>query len=157
MNRVIRTIGIISDTHGTVPRAVYDLFKDVDEIIHAGDIDNPEVLEELRNIAPVIAVHGNMDAVSLKNSLPRSLDFEAYGFRFLVDHVDPVKTFDGRPTICIAGHTHQPIVDKSDQVLYINPGSAVRPKAGHKPSVAVLKLSNDGNAEAEILYFEWDE
>ena len=81
------TIGIISDTHGVLPKEVFDLFADVDQIIHAGDIGSEDILIELGVLAPVVAVRGNMDRGHLASRLDERLEFHLYGFDFIVTHV----------------------------------------------------------------------
>ncbi len=119
-------IGIISDTHGLVrPEAVAAL-QGVDLILHAGDIGNLEVLETLKQVAPVVAVRGNNDKGEWANGLP---DWE-------VTEVGPVsiymlhdlKEMDVRPDgifqVVVSGHSHKPSVEDRKGVLYVNPGSA---------------------------------
>ena len=73
-----KLIGVVSDTHGRFPEALAAEFRDVDLILHAGDVDRPEVLERLRRLAPVICVRGNMDQGPWAGHLP-SLEIVAVG------------------------------------------------------------------------------
>jgi len=86
--------GILSDTHipyrmKRLPQAVLDGLKDVDLVLHAGDVDKPEALAPLWKIAPVHAVRGNVHVLDLSSggaSLPRSIELHLAGRRVLVTH-----------------------------------------------------------------------
>ena len=84
-------IGVISDTHiptraDKIPEKVFDVFKNVDLIVHAGDIVSIGVIEELEKIAEVIAVHGNDDPPELRKKLPEINSFDLFNWRFGVIH-----------------------------------------------------------------------
>lgn len=150
-------IGLISDTHGQLRTDVFDRFQDVDRILHAGDIGPPELLAELATIAPVTAVHGNTDGFDVRSEVPKVAALELAGRRIVVVHGDQL----GSPTpeglrgahpdadIIVYGHTHRPLIDDSDGVLVVNPGSAGAPRFGIPPSVAILTL--DQTASAELI------
>ena len=120
-------IGVISDTHGLLrPQAVAALQGSA-LIIHAGDVGRPEILDELRRIAPVVAVRGNVDRDAWAGRLPHSEIAEHEGVRLYVLHIleeldldPPAAGFHG----VITGHTHRPKMETKDGVLYFNPGSA---------------------------------
>ena len=120
-------IGIISDTHGLLrPEAVLAL-RGSDLIIHAGDVGNPEILDELRLIAPTFAVRGNVDTARWANALPATEVVEAAGLQLYVLH--DLATLDLDPksagfAAVISGHSHKPSADMRHGVLYLNPGSA---------------------------------
>ncbi len=147
-------IGIISDTHGMLPAAVKAVFSGVQEIIHAGDIGSNDVLQELRMIAPVQAVYGNMDDWPMRLACPRRLELDRAGVRILVNHIDCVCDDDPRFTICISGHTHQPLIERRENRLIINPGSASRPPQGQPGSAAILRLQREMEPQAEIIFLE---
>ncbi len=146
-------IGVISDTHGLLREKVGELFKGVDLIAHAGDIDCPEVIEVLKNIAPVIAVRGNMDRGEWGQSLRQTEVFEARGIPIYMLHnlydmdADP-KTAGFK--VVISGHTHLPKIGRKDGVLFLNPGSAGPRRSDYPISVAILSIYNHV-AEAEII------
>ena len=152
MNETIYKIGIISDTHGSLPREVQDIFRGVQEIIHAGDIGADDVLIELGMIAPVQAVFGNMDGHDLRKKLSAKLEYQRMGYRFIISHFKGIVEFKDFPIIYIYGHTHLAKIKKNGEVFYINPGSATRPPKGKNASVAVLTIPQTGNAETEIIY-----
>lgn len=157
-------IGLISDTHITEKRGklsenVFNIFKNADLIIHAGDITQQKVLDELNEIAPVIAVAGNNDRLDLN----RTEIIEALNFRIVVNHstnysndFDKLKRFASKhdADILITGHTHQPHCKIIDDVLFINPGSSNRPIKSD-PSVAILNIDEKhesvGDVEVKII------
>ena len=79
-------LGIISDTHGLLRPEVFEVFREVDQILHAGDIGPPEILEELEAIAPVLAVFGNTDGFEVRARVPEVIELRIEGFDFLVVH-----------------------------------------------------------------------
>jgi len=126
VNRVKR-IGLISDTHGLLRREAVEALEGSEMIIHAGDVGNPEVLEALRKIAPVVAVRGNVDTEPWATALPETALAEAGAAMIYVLH--DVKALDLNPAasgfhIVVSGHSHKPGKTERHGVLYINPGSA---------------------------------
>ncbi len=146
-------IGLISDTHGLLRPEVADAFDGVEFIIHAGDIDVPEVIAQLERIAPVHAVRGNMDFGPLRERLSETAVVEAGGRQFYVLHdlqrldLDPAAAgFDA----VIFGHSHRPFIDEKEGVLFVNPGSAGHRRFGKPVSVARLVAKN-GRLSAKII------
>jgi hypothetical protein len=127
MSRAETLVGVISDTHGLLrPQAVAAL-RGVDLIVHAGDVGRPEVIEELRRLAPTHAVRGNIDTQAWAQRLPLTEAIAVGRQRFWLLHdisqldVDPAAAeFAG----VIFGHSHRPSIETRDGVLYLNPGSA---------------------------------
>ena len=120
-------VGIISDTHGLVrPEAVAAL-RGSDLIIHAGDVGRPEVIDQLRAIAPTFVVRGNIDKGSWAATLPLTELVEVGELRFFVLHelsqldLDPVAA--GFAAV-VFGHSHRPSIETRQGVLFLNPGSA---------------------------------
>ncbi|MGD9210714.1 MAG: metallophosphoesterase family protein [Desulfobacteraceae bacterium] len=151
-NHIIR-IGIISDTHGLLrPEAIYAL-QGVELIIHAGDIDSPEVLNELGTIAPVKAVRGNMDKGVWTANLPKADLITHKGLNLYVLHdlqqldLDPQTA---RIQVVVNGHTHRPLIQKKNNVLYFNPGSAGYRRNSAPLAIGILKLKN-GQLYPEII------
>ncbi len=113
-------------------------------IIHAGDVGNPEILGALRQLAPVIAVKGNIDTAPWTAELPATAIVEAGPATIYVLH--DVHELDLRPPtagiqIVVSGHSHQPSQTEKSGVMYINPGSA-GPRRFHLPvTVARLDLA----------------
>jgi putative phosphoesterase len=120
-------IGVISDTHGLLRPEALQALRGSDLIIHAGDVGDPKILDELRAIAPVKAVRGNIDTGEWAMSLPEYEVIEREGVSIYVLHdvnqldLDPVAA--GLQAI-ISGHSHKPAIHTQAGVLYLNPGSA---------------------------------
>ena len=108
-------IGIISDTHGVLPAQVFELFAGVDRIIHAGDVGNEQILQQLKRLAPVYAVRGNMDTPPLSAKLPERLDFSLHGLDYIIMHIPGRALMDDRPTVQINGHTHKAWVEQTSR------------------------------------------
>jgi uncharacterized protein len=142
-------IGVISDTHGEVPGAALEAFAGVDRILCAGDIGTYEALLELSEIAPVTAVAGNTDRYSLGVDLPPTANVELGGVRVLVVHDarNVPRPLPPGVRVVVSGHTHVASVAERDGVLWLNPGSASRPRSGDDPSVAILTI---GDAEPSV-------
>ena len=152
-------VGIISDTHGLLrPEAVVAL-QGSDLIIHAGDIGHPSVLESLRDIAPVFAVRGNNDYGEWAEQLPEFQIVTAGGVSLCVLHnvtelKDVAKVSSAvKWAAVIAGHSHRPLVETRDGVLFINPGSA-GPRRFHLP-ITIARLEIRGrDLDASIIEIE---
>lgn len=131
-------IGLISDTHSYLDPSVADYFKDVDEIWHAGDIGNLEVVDKLRLIKPLKAVYGNIDGNEIRQLFPEDLWWEAEGLTIWMTHIGgyPGKYASRirqvlkvrKPDIFICGHSHILRVMKDPDFLFyvMNPGAAGR-------------------------------
>ena len=145
--------GIISDTHNVLAREIFDIFSDVNQIVHAGDIGDEDILIELKTIAPVVAVYGNTDRPAVRRHTKERLDFHLLGFDFVVTHFPGSPLPGDKPAIRINGHTHQPHIIRMQRSFYINPGSASLPRGLPQRSVVKLVITAPGEAEAEIIYF----
>ncbi len=142
-------LGVISDTHGLLRPEVFQLFKQVDHILHAGDVGKPEILIDLEAIAPVTAVYGNVDGPELRARLPQVAVIELDGFAIVVTHGDqfghptPATLHDAFPRaeIIVYGHTHKPLLELVDRtVTVMNPGGAGAARFNLKPSVGIMEL-----------------
>lgn len=148
-----RIVGVISDTHGLVrPEAVSEL-RGSELIVHAGDIGRPEVLDELRKIAPVVAVRGNTDRGTWAEALPATAVLEAGGLSLYVLH--DLNELDLDPGAAefkavITGHSHQPKIEEKNGVMFVNPGSAGPRRFSLPVTLARLHI-RDGNLDAEIV------
>ena len=135
-------VGVLSDTHGTLPpeafRALADM--DPDVIVHAGDIGGQEIIDQLEMLAPVKAVLGNNDWRSQYTPpLPERLEFELMGVEFALAHMRSMLP-PALPRITIVGHTHKAKVADLGPTTILNPGSTTRPRGGFPPSVARIEL-----------------
>jgi putative phosphoesterase len=122
-----RRIGLISDTHGLLREEVLLALRGSELIVHAGDVGDPEILEKLKHLAPVVAVRGNVDTSSWSLRLPETAVAEVSSASIYVLH--DVNALDLDPVaagfqIVVSGHSHKPGRRENKGVLYINPGSA---------------------------------
>ena len=156
-------IGVISDTHiperaSKIPEKVFDIFKDVDMILHAGDLVSLDVLEELEKIAPTKCSQGNIDrACGIK--LPKSVIIEVEGVKIGLNHGQVYPRGDTQQLkyiamelgveILITGHTHWSFITELEDLLLLNPGSPTVPRLSD-PSVMLLKIENK-KVDVEII------
>ena len=156
-------IGLISDTHipdraRQIPQNVLTLFKDVDLIIHAGDLTTQSVIDELEKIAPVMAIQGNMDRVAGLD-LPKARVIDIEGVKIGVAHGEVYPRADTQQllylakqldvNILVTGHSHQPKIESVEDVLLLNPGSPIVPRLADR-TVMLLEI-NDKNVDVEII------
>ena len=139
-------IGIISDTHGLLrPEAVRRL-SGVDHIVHGGDIGRPDIIAELRGIAPVTAIRGNVDNGDWTREFAETERVQLGGRFIFVLHdlkalrIDPIA---GGIEVIVSGHSHVPRIDTLDGVLYLNPGSAGPRRFKLPITVATLDVGPD--------------
>jgi len=156
-------IGVISDTHiperaSKIPEIVFEIFKGVDMILHAGDLVSLDVLEELEQIAPTKCSQGNMDrAYGVK--LPKNIFLEIEGLKIGLDHGEVYPRGDTQQLkyiamemeveVLISGHTHWSFIKEVGDVLLLNPGSPTVPRLSD-PSVMLLEINNK-KIEAQIV------
>lgn len=146
-------VGIISDTHGLMRAEAIEALENVDLILHAGDIGNLQVLKSLRAIAPVIAVRGNIDKDEWAQKLP---DWEVVEVGALYIYMlHDVKEIELSPAaagfqVVVSGHSHKPLVEEREGVLFINPGSAGPRRFKLPVSVARLQISGE-SASAQVV------
>ena len=136
-------VGIISDTHGLLRPEALTQLRGSDQIIHAGDIGAPKVLEELGKLAPVHAIRGNVDVQDWASSIPSQLAIAFEGINFFVLHNrDEVRKLPTGVRVVVFGHSHQPLIENKDGVLCFNPGSA-GPRRFHLPvSIGRITIEN---------------
>jgi len=157
-------IGVISDTHSKMHTRVFDLFVGVDHILHAGDIGKPEIITELRGIAPVTAVYGNVDSFPLVSQFPERVVLTFEGRKILMTHIVDDRTAQGirllihstnepEISVIIYGHTHEARIEVAENVLLFNPGSAGPARWQTKSSVGLLTIESGQPPSAEILRF----
>lgn len=138
-----KRIGLISDTHGLLrPEAIAALHGS-ELILHAGDVGKAELLDELRKIAPVAAIRGNVDTAPWCSSLRETEVVQTEAATFYLIH--NIAELDLNPSasgihIVLFGHSHQPAQYKKEGILYINPGSAGPRRFNLPISLATLDL-----------------
>ena len=153
-------LGVISDTHGLLRPEVFDVFRDVDHIFHAGDIGPLSLLTDLEALAPVTAVYGNTDDRDVRAKVPRVAKLQLDGFEIVVTHGDQFSS----PTpdalhaafpeaeIILFGHTHKPLLTLVDLVVTVmNPGAAGQRRFEILPSVGILELETGIPPRARLV------
>ncbi|MGH2602004.1 MAG: metallophosphoesterase family protein [Gemmatimonadales bacterium] len=142
-------IGVISDTHGQLRPEVFDVFAQVDHILHGGDVGKWGILNDLEALAPVTAVYGNTDGFEIRAKLPQVARVRLDGFDIVVTHGDqlrsptPAKLHAAFPEgeIIVFGHTHKAVLELVDRtVTVMNPGAAGPARFGVPPSVGIMEL-----------------
>lgn len=146
-------IGVISDIHGVLSSTAVRELTSCDMILCAGDIERPFILDELEAIAPTIAVLGNCDRQGFTGlnvpfvAMPRII-----GVRFYMVHrPEDIGALSDDVQVVIHGHTHIPREEYRDGVLYLNPGSATRPRGGSKKSLARLRVEQGSVQKVEFV------
>jgi putative phosphoesterase len=146
-------VGAVSDTHGLLRPALVEALTGCDLIVHAGDVGGAEVLEALEEVAPVVAVRGNMDAGRWAQRLRPTEVVEVGDALLYVLH--DLGQLDLNPasaglSAVISGHTHQAAIHEWNGVLYVNPGSAGPARKKPPPSMALLRVEGK-NVEARVV------
>ncbi|WP_462116200.1 metallophosphoesterase family protein [Lysobacter xanthus] len=146
-------IGLISDTHGLLRPEAVDALRGSDHILHAGDIGDPAILEQLARLAPVDAIRGNNDTAAWARDLPDTRIVRLGGIAIYMLH--DLKTLAGHPpgeavAVIVAGHSHKPSIERRDGVLQVNPGSAGRRRFSLPITVAELVI-DVGRIDARIV------
>jgi len=149
----VTTIGVISDTHGLLRPEAVDALRGVSQILHAGDVGAPEVLDGLRAIAPLTAVRGNVDREASARILPHSEVIEVEGVSIYMLHI--LDELDVKPEaagfrVVIYGHSHVPKSEVKKGVLYFNPGSA-GPRRFKLPVTVGKLVVENGKVTGEIV------
>ena len=149
-------IGLIADTHNLLRPEALAALQGVAHLIHAGDIGGPHILADLERIAPLSVVRGNNDQDSWADAIPErlTLRFGAIALHVLHD----LKQLDIDPAaqgidVVIAGHSHKPLHEKRNGVLYLTPGSAGPRRFKLPIGVGILHIE-DGRARAKLITLE---
>lgn len=146
-------IGVISDTHGLLRPEALAALQGCRQIIHAGDIGSPEILEQLASIAPLHVVRGNNDLdADWAGHLADRLQLDLCGWQVLLVHdiADVPAALDPGVKLVITGHSHKPSIEWRDERLYLNPGSAGRRRFKLPVTLALLEV-NAGAIEPRIV------
>ncbi len=143
-------IGVVSDTHGYLNPRVPELLKAVDCILHAGDIGDAGIIEELARIAPVTTVRGNNDRTGPESLFPEEATLELDGWRFFLTHQVKVPKGPEDPSmepykkagadVVVFGHSHIAFQRQIGTVLFFNPGAAGKRRFKVVPSIGTLEL-----------------
>ena len=158
-NHMIKIVGLISDTHIPVkakflPQIIFKHFEKADYIIHAGDLVDMSVIDDLEQLAPVLAVFGNVDGPEIQKKLPKLNSVKVFNWKIGVTH-NPNSLFSIKTMLKLAkengfnalvcGHTHKASISWKENILFINPGSPTHPLPPFiiKPSVALLRITKE--------------
>ncbi len=156
--RDMKLVGLVSDTHissrvARLPQRILDIFRGASLIIHAGDLVCLKVTEDLEKIAPVVAVHGNMDPQEVRTRYPAMNSTVVLNWNVGVVHdagalwgkgqmrrIAQENGFD----VLVFGHTHRAFLE-TGRVVFVNPGSPTNPFPPYlvKPSVGLLKVTQE--------------
>ena len=146
-------MGITSDTHGLLREEVKERLKDCTYIFHAGDVDRPEILDELRTMGFLYVVRGNNDGYWAQN-LRRSLNFSVGNVKFFMVHDRMDAAWElGDTQVVIFGHSHKYFCQEIDGRLWLNPGSCGRNRFGGEVTMAVMTVEN-GSWEVEKIVLQ---
>jgi hypothetical protein len=142
---------VISDTHNLVRPEALKALRGCEQILHAGDICNPAVLDALRAIAPVSAVRGNNDSGAGIDDLPEQRTVVIGDTTVLVVHdiADVPAKLDGVDVV-ITGHSHKPLIERRGTTLFLNPGSA-GPRRFKLPITLGVMLIDRDQVDAQIV------
>jgi len=153
-------LGVISDTHGMLRPTIIDVFRDVDRIIHCGDVGSPQILDRLALLAPVSVAYGNIDGFDIRARSSRVVRLECNGRITIALHGDQF----GMPTpsvlkdefsdadIILFGHTHKPLIEQvGGSLTVMNPGAAGAVRCSCRPSVGIIELDGDSTPVARIV------
>ncbi|MBK6264867.1 metallophosphoesterase family protein [Marivirga sp. S37H4] len=157
-------IGLISDTHGYYDETIPDYFGNCDEIWHAGDIGEGQIIEKLNLIAPTLAVYGNIDTPEFQKLYPEDLHFEREGLKIFMSHIggkpphyNPrIKKIikEVQPDIFVCGHSHilRVITDpKHNKLLYLNPGAAGKQGFHQMRTLLRFEIDNKKISKMEVI------
>ena len=160
-------IGLLSDTHGFVDQRIFEYFKHVDEIWHAGDIGNLDVIKQLSDFKPCRWVYGNIDGTSIREVTPEFNRFQCGEKEILITHIagrpdrysKPLfeeLTKNGSPDVLVCGHSHILLVkmDKRFKMLWMNPGACG--KVGFHKVNTVLRFEINGDKIEHLEVIEWE-
>lgn len=146
-------IGVISDTHGLLRPQALTALAGSDLILHAGDVGASEILDELRRLAPVHAIRGNIDVEPWARELPETDVIEIGGVSlYMVHNVADLELSPAAAGFAavIFGHSHQPLIERRKETLFFNPGSAGPRRFRLPVSVGRLRIM-EGRIEAELV------
>ncbi|MBN2237173.1 MAG: metallophosphoesterase family protein [Bacteroidales bacterium] len=159
----MKTIGLLSDTHGYIHPKMIDFFQDVDEIWHAGDLGSIDVYQKLSQFKPTIAVYGNIDGVELREKLKETEIFTCEKVKVVMTHIGgyPKRYHSGikkllqkeKPQLFISGHSHilKVMNDEVLHLLHMNPGAAGIQGFHQRITMLRFKISEDIVRDLEVF------
>ncbi|MDX2362627.1 MAG: metallophosphoesterase family protein [Crocinitomicaceae bacterium] len=159
----MKRIGLLSDTHGYIDPKIYDYFKDVDEIWHAGDVGDLKVIDDLRDFKPLRGVYGNIDGAEIRTELKEVERFTIEGVKVLMTHIagKPGKyqrnalelIQEGPPNLFICGHSHILLVkmDPKFKMLWMNPGACGYKGFHHVKTLLRFSITEEKIHDLEVI------
>ena len=160
----MKKIGLLSDTHGWLNPAVYDFFKDCDEIWHVGDIGSADVANMLMSFKPLRAVYGNIDDQRIRLTFQKVNIFTVENVKVIMTHIGGYPNhyepgikeliIKEKPNIFISGHSHilKVMNDHNLHLLHINPGAAGH--TGFHKVITMLRFQIDGSDIKNMELYE---
>ena len=160
----MKKIGLLSDTHGWLNPAVFEFFKDCDEIWHVGDIGSTDVTDSLSAFKPLRAVYGNIDDQKIRLMFPKVNIFTVENVKVMMTHIGgyPGRYESGikeliikeKPNFFISGHSHilKVMNDHELHLLHINPGAAGN--SGFHKVITMLRFQIDGSEIKNMELYE---
>jgi len=159
----MKRIGLLSDTHGFLDPGIFKYFDEVDEIWHAGDVGEGNILQNLNDFRPLRAVFGNIDNLEIRNAYPEDQIFTLEGVDVYMTHIGG---YPGRynkrariiidtncPKIFISGHSHilKVMPDKKRNLLHINPGACGHHGFHQMRTIIRFSIENDNIFDLEVI------
>jgi uncharacterized protein len=145
-------VGLVSDTHGLLRPEVLDYLRGSDHIVHAGDICGEAVLEALSALAPLTVVKGNNDRGPWARNLRETETVRLGGVTIHVVHDLKELVLPPEARVVVSGHSHKPVAEERDGVLYVNPGSAGPRRFKLPISAGELRIAQ-GQVVAQLVQF----
>ena len=146
-------IAVLSDTHNVLRPEVIEIIKGSDAVIHGGDINSQDILDEIKSAmkhnAPLFVVRGNNDKEWAEN-LPVSLNFELCGLKFFLTHNRKDMPQDVKADIIIFGHSHKYYEENINGQLWLNPGGCGRKRFSLPLTMAIMNVNDNGYSIEKI-------
>ena len=143
-------LAILSDTHGLLRPQVAEHLKTADAILHGGDINRQEIVDQLRQYAPLYIVRGNNDK-EWAQSIPHDLTVTLGGVTFYMVHNKKEAPADlAGADVVVFGHSHKYVQEERDGILWLNPGSC-GPRRFHQEITRMMALAADGKLQVEKI------
>ena len=144
-------IAVLSDTHGLLRPEVLSAISGCDAIIHGGDINKPEIIDRLKEIAPLFVVRGNNDKEWAEH-IPATLTFQIEGCRFFLVHnkKEVPEDLTGINAV-IFGHSHRYFEENIDGRLWLNPGSCGKRRFDQEITLAILTVDGSTLSTQKVV------
>ncbi len=143
-------LAILSDTHGLLRPQVEEYLKTADAILHGGDINRQEIVDQLRQYAPLYIVRGNNDK-EWAQSIPHDLTVTLGGVTFYMVHNKKEAPADlAGADVVVFGHSHKYVQEERDGILWLNPGSC-GPRRFHQEITMMMAQAADGKLQVEKI------